>query len=217
MANPKVIPHKESGDTKHSLAKAGLAAIPIVGGSASELFNLIIAPPLAKRRDEWLESLAEGLRLLEDKLNSFSMASLKDNEDFVSAVLHATRIALLTRQAEKRDTLRSAILNVAADQAPKEGVNSLFLHLVDTLSMWHFRALSSLRTQSPNTSKTLFVEYDLVEILPEQLAPQALGKKIITDLVGAGLAHEAGDRLLITGFGKEFLKFITSPIDPVAP
>ena len=37
--------------TIFTVAKAALSAIPFVGGPAAELFALVLAPPLEKRRD----------------------------------------------------------------------------------------------------------------------------------------------------------------------
>jgi len=43
-----------------------VSTIPFVGGPAVELFNTLIAPPIRKRQQEWMESVAEGLRRLEE-------------------------------------------------------------------------------------------------------------------------------------------------------
>jgi hypothetical protein len=51
------LPRPQTGDYLQRIAKALLSVIPDVGGPAAELFAMIIAPPLAKRRDESLEDL----------------------------------------------------------------------------------------------------------------------------------------------------------------
>ena len=38
------------GDIAHSIAKSGIGAIPVIGSLASEIFGLIVTPPLEKRR-----------------------------------------------------------------------------------------------------------------------------------------------------------------------
>ena len=48
------------------LAKAALSAVPVVGGPASELLDLVIRPRIEERRTEWLNSIAEGLAKLEE-------------------------------------------------------------------------------------------------------------------------------------------------------
>jgi len=63
----------------HAIAKGALSGIPIGGGVAAEMFGLVLAPPLSKRRDMWFESLAERLKAIEGKLES-----LADNPAFVT-------------------------------------------------------------------------------------------------------------------------------------
>jgi hypothetical protein len=48
-------PKRSKADIALTITKAGISGIPVVGGSAAELFSLIIVPPLSKRRDEWIE------------------------------------------------------------------------------------------------------------------------------------------------------------------
>jgi hypothetical protein len=40
---------KTAGDYVYAAVKAGLASIPLGGGAASELFTVVITPPLEKR------------------------------------------------------------------------------------------------------------------------------------------------------------------------
>lgn len=53
-------PEETSLDNVYRNVKILLSAIPGIGGSAAELFSSIIVPPISKRRDEWIESIAEG-------------------------------------------------------------------------------------------------------------------------------------------------------------
>src|SRR4051794_38840164 len=85
-----------AGDHVHLAVKAALSALPIVGGPAAELFAGIIAPPLARRRDEWLQSIATGLEALKDRVATFDAESLAHNDAFVSVALQASRTALQT-------------------------------------------------------------------------------------------------------------------------
>jgi hypothetical protein len=56
------------GDVAHTIVKAGLSAIPVIGGPAADLFSALIIPPLTKRRDEWIQSIVAGLQNLEEKV-----------------------------------------------------------------------------------------------------------------------------------------------------
>jgi hypothetical protein len=52
-------PSSTVGDAAHMMARAGLSAIPMIGGAGVELFSYLIVPPLTKRRDEWVQSIAD--------------------------------------------------------------------------------------------------------------------------------------------------------------
>lgn len=39
-----------AGDYVHTTVKGLLSSVPLVGGAVTELFNLVISPPLEKRR-----------------------------------------------------------------------------------------------------------------------------------------------------------------------
>jgi len=72
------IPAKSSGGVAHSVAKSGLAAIPVLGGAAVELFQNVVQPPLEKRRSEWMAQVGEKLQELEDK--GLDLETLQENE-----------------------------------------------------------------------------------------------------------------------------------------
>ena len=100
MTGKKIeVPKQSKGDVAHSLTKAGLSVIPVVGGPAVELFQLLIQPPLEKRRTEWMADVGEKLRELEVK--GLKLEDLQKNEEFVSAVMYASHVALRTHKAEK--------------------------------------------------------------------------------------------------------------------
>lgn len=76
-------PEPTTDDKAHSLAKAGLASVPVVGGAAAEFFDTVVTPPLEKRRQEWMQQIAESLRELEQEgaIESGSSATLEDLGD----------------------------------------------------------------------------------------------------------------------------------------
>jgi hypothetical protein len=138
-------PKPSGGDAVHTIVRAGLSAVPVVGGPAVELFSALITPPLAKRRDDWIRSIAEGLEELEKKINGFTIDSLRDNDAFVTAVMHASQAAIRNHQQEKLEALRNAVLNVASGNAPDEDLQLMFLNFIDTLTPWHLRILRFLQ------------------------------------------------------------------------
>src|SRR6266478_212213 len=120
-------------DKLHLAARATLSAIPGVGGPALELFNAVIAPPIERRRDSWLNELAERLQTLEQE-HRLNIEDLANNENFVSAVMQATSSAIRTHHEKKIDALRNAVLNSALDRSLDEVKREIFLALVDQLT-----------------------------------------------------------------------------------
>jgi len=125
----------------HTIARTGISAIPVVGGPIKELFNSLITPPLVKRRDDWVESIAKRLQELEKEASGFKLESLKENENFITVVTYATTIAIRTHQEEKLDALRNAVLNSAVASDPDDDLQHMFLNFIDTFTSSHIRIL----------------------------------------------------------------------------
>lgn len=101
-----------------------------------DLFGLITSP-LAQRRDEWFADLERRLRDLEKRVEGFRVEALQEDEAFISATLQATQAAQRTHQAEKREALRNAVLNVALAKEINADRQGLFLALVDRFTAAH--------------------------------------------------------------------------------
>lgn len=156
--NPREDLKEGTWDWAHTIAKAGLSAIPIAGGPVAELFAAVIVPPLSKRRDQWLQSLAEGLEELKGRVDGFTVESLAGNDIFITSFLQASQAAIRNHQKEKLDALRNALLNVAAGNAPDEDPQLMFLAFIDALTPWHLKVLQFFQT--PEASLQLDEEDD---------------------------------------------------------
>ena len=224
-------PKKSKGDVVHKAAKIVLSGIPWVGGPVAELFNTVIAPPIAKRRDKWLESIYKGLKMLEEKVKGFSIESLAENEMFITTVMHATQVAIRNHQKEKLEALRNAVLNAASSNAPEEDIQLMFLNFVDILTPWHLRILKFFDSpkqwgQDHNISfpERLFggLSHVLMDAFPELKGQRDFYDQVFKDLYSRGLMNtESLDVTMsatglyeprTTSLGKQFIKFITSPI-----
>jgi hypothetical protein len=135
-------PEPRAEDVVHGTIRAGLAAIPLVGGSVTELMSIVLTPAVARRRDEWLKELADALEKLEKKVEGFKFENLAENEAFISATIQATRIAIGTHQKEKREYLRNALLNIATGKNSDEIKQQIFLNAVEAFSTVHVKALN---------------------------------------------------------------------------
>lgn len=221
MTDKKIeVPKQSKGDFAHALTKAGLSAIPVVGGPAVELFQLLIQPPLEKRRTEWMAEVGEKLRELEVK--GLKLEDLQKNEEFVSAVMHASHVALRTHKAEKLNALRNAILNVAKGQAPEETVQHLFLNFIDSLTELHLRILKVFHVPSPLPNLSMGGLSDVLEHnIPDLRGRRELYDQLWKDLYSKGLVTTDGLHSTMsghglaqkrtTGLGDDFLKFIAEP------
>lgn len=203
--------------------------MPWVGGTAAELFGIVIAPPLAKRRDKWLEGLAADLRDLEAKVAGFSIAALSSNEEFVTAVMHATTAAMKNHQKEKLDALRNAVVNSALQRSADAHLHLLFLGWVDSLTPLHLRVLKLLSEPKPwgdwnappqPPGTTGGPENVIQAAFAELRGRRDLCLKIVKDLANDGLLATpktkptSGRSVLvpeITAIGERFLAFIAPP------
>lgn len=227
-------PKRNGQDVFHTLTKAGISTIPVVGSPANELLSLVITPSLEKRRDEWIESIAEALKELEEKVEGFKIENLRDNELFISTVMHASQAATRNHQKEKLEALKNVVLNAALPSAPEEDLQLMFLNFIDSFTTWHLRILSFLNNgeriavgvKDKIEGDTRRVWFDLETLFPELKKFEDFFEQVIIDLHARGLSrlesidnhariHNAAlhKQELTTRFGKVFLKFITSPVE----
>jgi hypothetical protein len=212
-------PKPNAKDITHSLVKASLSRIPVIGGPASELFSLVITPSLEKRRDKWIESIDEGLKELETKVDGFKIENLRENEIFISTVVQAAQAAIRDHQKDKLEAFKNAVLNTTLPAAPDEDLRLMFLEFIDTLTPLHLKALESLN-QPPWMKYDKFKE----ETFPKLTKHYSLCDTIVRDLYSRGLIDlqppsDGGGNIIFpserntTDLGKAFLKFITSPFE----
>jgi len=230
MSDPSgVLPSKQAGDYAHTATKAALSMIPVAGGPAAELFALILAPPLERRRDEWLEDLYKRLKQLEAKVAGFHLEDLERNEAFVSAALQATRAAVATHQQEKRAMLRNALLRIAVGKGPNEEMQQIYLDAIEAFTPSHINVLNVLwrGTQElvsrglwdPTRDQYSVRDYgNAITLLhPELKGQDGLLQYIMTELSNRGFSRlGAPDAVFpqspaITNMGINFLQFVLDP------
>lgn len=215
-----------AGDYVHAGVGAALSAIPLVGGSVAELFNLVIAPPLEKRRDEWLLRIYSSLTELQSKVEGFKIENLTKNELFISVIMQATQLAVKNHQVEKLVALQNAVVNCASNISIEETEQLLFLKFIDDLSVWHLRIL--VYFENPNqwfidNGKEKFgsgtPRNALIMAFSELRGRDGFIKVIIRDLYNDGLLIDENVNVNMsdsgvfasrtTDFGNEFLRYIS--------
>lgn len=213
-------PEATKGDVAHAIAKAGLSIIPGVGGPAVELFQYLVQPPLERRRAEWMRSVGEKLQELDAK--GVDIEKLGQNEEFISAVMHASQIALRTHQNEKRDALRNAVFNVAAGQSPGEALEQMFFEWIDSLSVLHIQILKLFQHPTPPPNMSMGGLGSVLEHnMPKLRGHGHIYNQVWKDLYFRGLVNTEGMNVTMSGsglsskrtteIGDAFLRFVSEP------
>jgi hypothetical protein len=230
MTTPQKLepPSQSAGDIAHSTARAVVGMIP--GGSiALEFFNNVVVPPLEKRRQKWMEEVAEAIRKLEQN-RGVKAEDLPGNETFVSTVMQATQIAIRNHEQEKLDALRNAVLNSSLPFAPSDSLQQMFLAWVDRYTIWHLRILAlfddpkawfTTRSRRFPLQMMGSLGQILTSAYPELQNQRAFYDLIAKDLWNNGLMNTDGLHVTMTAsgteasrtsdIGKQFLRFISEP------
>jgi hypothetical protein len=187
-------PETSAGDAAHAVVRSGLGAIPFAGTAAIELLNAIVASPLEKRRTKWMEDVGAALKELEEKMG-IVLESLQENEEFIDIALEATQLAIKTSNHEKREALKSAILNSALPNPPEESLQKMFLSFVDTFTVWHLKLLDLFNDPPSYLEKhgIQFSGYSMgaMSHLVENTFPELKGRRDLYDLIWKDLYSRA--------------------------
>lgn len=216
------IPEAEKKDYAYAVFKGAIGAVPLAGDVLGEVFALIVAPPIEKRRDEWILSIAQDLLNLRSQIEDFDLEDLSNNESFITTTLHATQAAIRSHQEEKLEALRNAVLNSALPNPPEEDLQQIFITMIDELTSWHLRILKLFKNPRASVGERSFgAQEDLLLFV----YPELQGKKEFYDLICADLGTKGlaslGLRTMMTPqgvlsprlstIGNQFLRFISSP------
>lgn len=215
------------GDILYAAVKAGLGSIPVLGSAATELFGLVVTPPLDKRRQEWMNEVAEKIKSLEES-NKVDFSSLSQNEQFIDTIIQATSIAIKTSEHLKIVALKNAVTNTALNEAPEKTKSQIFLNLVDSFTVWHLKILTFFDNpriwfqkagQTPPNLMMGSMFSVLKTAYPTLTEQDELVDLIWNDLHNAGLHNTSGLKTMMSGdgtlaerttqLGKEFIEFIS--------
>ncbi len=241
MADDKLkIPEKNFADLIHTAVRAGIGAIPYPSGTFNELFSALVQPPIEKRLDAWRQTVSKELIEIREKISDLSpeafFRSLQNDDNFMSIVMKATRIAILEHQEEKLKILRNVILNVAVGTDLEEDQQSIFLRFIEDLTPSHIDILRK-QTDPIQYLKDKGVPEDEINYLsghkgsggiwglvfPEYMDTTELYNLLLEDLESRKLitVQEVHVEMVeeyvkwgrgLTTIGDQFLNFITRPI-----
>ena len=216
------------GDVAHSITKGSIGAIPIVGSLASEIFGLIVTPPLEKRRAEWMNEVADKLKELEAN-GQIDCNQLKEDDQFLDIVLQSTSFALKTSEKEKIQCFKNALINAAKGECPDKTRTQIFLNQLDNFTTWHIRIIKLIdnpndwyerQGKRPPSYMMGSISSMLKDAFPELKSQDELIEVIWNDLESVGFHRTGNVKTTMSGngvlsertteFGKEFLEFIAN-------
>jgi hypothetical protein len=221
------LPSQTNTELAQAIVRAGLSVVP-AGGAVAELLAFL-QPTFGRRRDVWLQQLADGFQELKDRLDAAEFEALRHNELFVTVVFNATQAATRTHQPEKLEALRAAVMNSALPMAPDEHTQLMFIRFVDELTAMHLRVLSYLRDPAgwfvrhniPRPDIYMGSRNAILEAaLPELRGQPEVYGQVNRELNARGLALDPGGGMVsqqalydlrTTALGNRFLDFITAP------
>jgi hypothetical protein len=208
-------------------AEAAIGSVPLVGGALAAILPYVLGRSYERRQEDWFNQLAADVQDLKEA-GDRTWSELGEDDEFVDAVVQATRVAETTSQEEKLAALRNAVLHTLSGDAPSRDERSRFIRLIDEFTPAHLRMLSFLDdparafehngvqrpTGMSGPRKAL-----LVMCLPE-FSDDAWTQLLAADLGSAGLmAGQLGGVMTESGLwtsattplGKRFLQFIARP------
>lgn len=221
------LPSQTNAELAQAIIRAGLSVVP-AGAAVAELLAFL-QPSFDRRRDAWLQRLADGFQELKGRLDAAEFEALRHNELFVTVVFSATQAATRTHQPEKLEALRAAVINSALPMAPDEHTQLMFIRFVDELTALHLRILSYGRDpagwlarnniERPNIiagARSAILEAGLPELQGRGdvygLAMNDLNARGLIGVPISGMVSQYAlyDKLT-SPLGDRFLDFITAP------
>ncbi|SUS04368.1 conserved hypothetical protein [uncultured Defluviicoccus sp.] len=222
---------KSAGDIAREVGRAIISVVPAAGGPLQVAFENIFASPIEKRKQAWLERLAEAFTELQERVAELTPEALAANEAFVTVTMHASQIAIRNHRKEKIDALRNAVFNAALLNSQHDDEQMIFLRLIDQLTPLHLAVLSLLRDpggwMDRNGIKNPGWGMGGVATVIEHCLPDLRGRRdtydqIIRDLQAEGVVAQGQFvHVVMTGHGmvssrttdrgNRFIGFITAP------
>lgn len=222
---------KTATDIAREIGRAIISAIPAAGGPLQVAFENIFTSSIEKRKEAWLNQLADVINEVQQRVSEITPERLAENDAFVTVVMQASQVAIRNHQQAKLEALRNAVLNAALPNPPHEDEQMIFLRLIDQLTPWHLRVLSVLndpirwmeRNNIHNPNWGMGGASTVLEhCLPDLQGQRETYDQIVLDLQGQGMLGQGQFlHVMMTGGGmvasrttdrgRRFIRFISEP------
>jgi hypothetical protein len=131
-------------DIALSVAKSFTGTLPLIGPALNELIDLAITSPLQKRQAEWQSALADTVNQLIKTVDGVTADSLSKNDEFLTAVVAASNIAMKTSRCEKIKILQAMIYQSGSGFHLEDFIQNTFLQIIDRYTPEHVSLLQRL-------------------------------------------------------------------------
>lgn len=202
------VPQPDWQDVAHKAITVAVSSIPIFGqtfAGAAQLVDFTVAPSLERRKEQWMQLVADTLRKLEARTLASSFEELQNNEAFITLLVTASGTALRTHLEEKRRLLANALLNYIALAIPYDRA-ATFMQLLDTFTLSHLHLLILIngnqeairRVNSINSLYDWMGQQGLLDKFEEQLEISAF-KALVQNLEQAGVVLATSNFFTLEG------------------
>lgn len=207
-----------------TVVTAVASSAPLVGGPLSVAIQEIFGQKYSQRIERWQHEVAERIRKLEER--GVSAEELAENDDFMDALVQATRVAGSTANAAKRARLANSLFNIGLGTSLASDKHAIYLRYLDELTESHMRLLNFFGDPAGHPEnvapKGMGSLAQLIEqALPDLYADRPLFETVHNDLERLGLSNApnlgtvmTSDGLgtkRLTRKGEELINFITEP------
>jgi hypothetical protein len=224
------------GDLMHSTGKAVFGVIPVAGPAITEIFEMVVAAPIEKRRSAWFEMITESINFLLETVEDLTPDLLSKNEAFISAVIATTNSALKTERQEKLKLLQAAVQKIGGGVVLDEVMRNTFLSILDRYTPEYVlllrklgdetsqnQAIAKLRKDYPAKVKSSDIDGPYLKVEDLALAifdgqRSEVIDELFSDLHRDRLCHGSEgfaytvfltkERVIVTERGRQFLNFI---------
>jgi len=209
-------PQSNDSDATRAALEKIVEQIPVFGPATIHVISQFLVPGVERRRESWFKDLADAVDRLKERVDGFDVGNLAQNEDFISATIQATRIAIGTHQQQKLEALRNAVLNIALGRSLDEEKQRVFLGLVDIFTVTHLeilRLFANPAVYPSNRRAELRERRQLTDPMVIDLNDRGM---LVDPRPYVARTRESPESLTLLGWtlsplGKEFLSFIAPP------
>lgn len=201
-------------------AKTFLSAIPIGGTLITSVWDSIKSNCAQSRLENWQNLIEKRLSTVECTLEEIGQ-----NENFTTAILHATEMAIKTAEKEKHICLANAVFNSISCNI-EESIMMMFMNIINDYTAMHLKTLIFLQEPQMHISNDSYKfsmgspKSLLYNAFPEFADYDKLIDKIINDLYNDGListqnlnttmSYQGAISSRTTQLGNQFINFFTN-------